>query len=209
MSMYPLITIEVLLIVVLPLIVLYLRSSWPLRSVVLCLVTIPVLWYFTYSPLHELSHVAATYLVGGTVTSMKLIPSFWLGEFGRAWITTAGLTEPWQQTVITASPYLLDVVSLVVGIVILHRGFSRKAFVVGFLFMLLCLRPGFDIVCEAIALLLGDKGDLYNLELAVGGIVIWLSVLLCAGLALFATVTVLRRFRGLQDASSLKSRTLA
>ena len=66
-------TCEILLVVVMPLLVLYLKGNWPLRKVIPALVIIPVLWYFTYAPLHELSHAAGTYLVGGTV--IESIPS--------------------------------------------------------------------------------------------------------------------------------------
>ena len=202
MSSPLLVTGEILLVVVIPLLLLYLRSGWPLRATVPCLLSIPVLWYFTYAPLHELSHVAGAYLVGGTVTSMKLIPRFWMGEFGRAWINTAGITESWQQVVMTASPYILDVAALIVGIVILVRGFSTNAFVVGILFLLLCLRPAFDFVCETIAFLLGDKGDVYHLDLAAGSIATSVFLVLSIGLSLFAIVVVLRRFRGFQGVPS-------
>ena len=74
---YTLVTVEITLVIVAPLLFLYLRSSWPLRVIIPCLLSIPLLWYLTYSPLHELSHVVGTYLVGGTVTSIKLIPRFW------------------------------------------------------------------------------------------------------------------------------------
>lgn len=91
-----LMTCEILLTVFVPLLVLYLRGSWPLRMIIPCLLTIPILWYLTYAPLHELSHVVGTYLVGGRVTYIKLIPSFWAGEFGGAWITTDSITRSWQ-----------------------------------------------------------------------------------------------------------------
>ncbi len=198
-----LITVELLLVLVLPLLLLYLRSGWPLRTIILCLLSIPVLWYLTYAPMHELSHAAATYLVGGTVTSMKLIPSFWLGEFGRAWITNAGVTEPWRQTVMTVAPYVLDIACLALGLALLRRGFSANAFVVGFMLMLLCLRPGFDFGCETIAFLLGDKGDVYHLDQTAGSIATWLFFLSCLSLSLFAIMTVLKRFRGFPGPPSL------
>jgi hypothetical protein len=189
------ITVEILLAVVLPLIVLYLRSGWPLRTSTLCLVSIPVLWYFAYSPLHELSHVVATYLLGGTVTSMKLIPSFWRGEFGRAWITTVGVTETWQQLLVTASPYILDLTCVASGIALLRPGFCSKPFNVGFVLMILCLRPAFDFLCETIAFLSGDKGDVFHIAQVIGNVATGLFLLLSLGLCLFAVVTILARFR--------------
>ena len=84
MQNYPVYTFEILLIVVMPLLVLYIKGSWPLRKVIPCIMVIPILWYFTYAPLHELSHAAGIYLVGCKVIVWKLIPRFWLGEFARA-----------------------------------------------------------------------------------------------------------------------------
>lgn len=189
-----LVTVEILLVVVAPLLVLYLKAQWPLRATVPCLLTIPVLWYFTYAPLHELSHVAGAYAVGGTVTSIKLIPRFWVGEFGRAWITTEGLRESWQQLIMTSFPYVLDVACIVAGYVLLRRSFSRSPFVVGFTFMLLCLRPAFDLVCETVAFMSGDRGDLYHIERAIGGVGTWSMLGLAIGVSAIAIASVLRRF---------------
>lgn len=99
-----------------PLLVLYLKGNWPLRKVFLPLVIIPILWYLTYSPLHELSHAAGVYLAEGKVIEYRLIPPFWLGEFARAWIIQSGITQSWQRLTMTAFPYLLDVVCFVAAI---------------------------------------------------------------------------------------------
>ena len=90
-------TFEILLTIVTPLLALYLRGGWPSRTVAGCMVCIAVVWYLTYAPIHELSHGAATLLAGGRVLEVKLIPSFWEGTFAVAWVTTAGLDQPWQQ----------------------------------------------------------------------------------------------------------------
>jgi len=195
-----LITLEILALVIAPLIFLYLKGTWHLRASIPCLVSISILWYLTYSPIHELSYAAATYLVGGQVTYMKLIPRFWLGEYGRAWITPAGITEGWQQLIMTASPYIMDVACLTAVIFVLQRGFSKKDFVVGLVFMLLCLRPAFDFICETIAFLSGDRGDFFHIEILTGSFMIRLLLLLSLGLSLFAIVNILRRFVGFPDA---------
>lgn len=110
-----LVTFEILVVVVTPLIFLYLKGNWPLRTIIPCLLSIPILWYLTCSPLHELSHVAGTYLVGGKVIYVKLIPKFLFGEFARAWITPEGITQPWQQLVTSGSAYMLDIVCIIAG----------------------------------------------------------------------------------------------
>jgi hypothetical protein len=191
-----LITVEILFVVVAPLLILYIKGRWPLRTIILCLLTIPILWYLTYSPIHELSHIKGTYLVGGKVTFYKLIPSFWKGEFGHAWITSEGLSESWRHLISTSFPYLLDVVCLIVGIFMLHKNYHNNAFIIGLVFMLLCLRPSFDFVCETIALLTGNRGDLFYIDKTIGNLLTWLFLLLSIGLSLFSIIKVLSRFIG-------------
>jgi hypothetical protein len=186
-----LVTLETLVIIVMPLQILYLTGRWPMRITVPCLLVIPVLWYLTYSPIHELSHVLGTYLVGGSVTEIKLIPSFWRGEFARAWITPTGLRAPWQQLVMTSSPYALDGVSVAVGFFALHRRHRFRPFALGVALMLLCLRPAFDVVCETVAFALGGRGDLYHIALATSRSTVWFSMALLFGFSLFTIARVL------------------
>lgn len=189
-----LITLEILLVIVAPLLFLYLRGNWPLRTIIPCLLSIPVLWYLTYALLHELGHVAGTYLVGGKVVDFKLVPRFWLGEFGGAWIKPDGITQSWQQMVTTGSPYILDLVCIVSGMFILRRDFSKNPFVVGLVFMLLCLRPAFDFVCEPIAFLSGDRGDFDAIQRIIGSSLTWLFICFSLGLSLLSVLATLRRF---------------
>ena len=194
MQNYLLNTCEILLVVVMPLLVLYIKGNWPLRKVIPPLVIIPVFWYFTYAPLHELSHAAGIYLVGGKVIDYRLIPRFWLGEFGRAWLTTTGITQNWQQLTMSAFPYMLDIVCFVVAIFVFRRGFSRNPFFIGLAFMLLCLRPAFDFVCEPIAFLSGDRGDFYAMQQIVGPFAIWSFILISIGLSIYSISSSLGHF---------------
>src|SRR5690349_6534055 len=178
MQNYLLYTFETLLVVVIPLLVLYIKGNWPLRKVISPLVILPILWYFTYAPLHELSHAAGVYLVGGKVITYKLIPRFWLGEFAGAWITASGITQSWQQLTMTTFPYMLDVVCFIVAIVVFRRGSSRNPFFVGLAFMLLCLRAACDFVFEPVAFLSGDRNDLYAIQQIVGPFAIYSFILI-------------------------------
>jgi hypothetical protein len=194
-----LITFEILLVIDIPLMILYLKGNWPVRTTMKCLLSIPVLWYLTYSPLHELSHVAGTYLAGGKVIYVKLIPRFWLAEFGQAWITPVGLRESWQQLVMTSSPYILDVACIATGIFLLRRDFSKNPFILGFIFMLLCLRPAFDFVCETIAFLSGNLGDIYQIKGKIGVLMTWSFIVISLGLSLISILIILRRFIGFPE----------
>ena len=194
MQNYLLSTCEILLVVVMPLLVLYLKGNWPLRKIIPPLVIIPILWYFTYAPLHELSHAAGTYLVGGNVIEYRLIPRFWLGEFARAWVIPSGITQSWQQLTMTAFPYMLDIVCFVVALFVFRRGSSRNPFLIGLAFMLLCLRPAIDFVFESIGFLSGWRGDLYNIQQIVGPFAIWSFILISIGLAVYSISSTLSRF---------------
>jgi len=193
MQSYLLYTFEILLVVVMPLLILYLKGNWPLRKIIPPLVVIPILWYFTYAPLHELSHAAGIYLVGGNVIEYRLIPRFWLGEFARAWVIPSGITQSWQQLTMTAFPYMLDIVCFVVALFVFRRGSSRNPFLIGLAFMLLCLRPAIDFVFEPIGLLSGDRGDLYALQQIVGPFAIWSFILISIGLAVYSISSTLGR----------------
>src|SRR5512138_2455100 len=102
---YLLVTFEILLTVVAPLLVLYKRVTRRPQTMVACVSTIPVLWYFVYAPIHELSHLLGAYLVGAQVVEVKLIPRFWAGEFAGAWIRSVGFTNEWSQFIMTFAPY--------------------------------------------------------------------------------------------------------
>ncbi len=189
-------TIEILLIIPIPLVILYLRGKWPIKMMVICLIAIPILWYLTYAPLHELSHILGTYLAGGKVVDVKLIPRFWMGEFAIAWITPVGLSQPWQNLVMSSAPYVLDLASMITGAVVLRRHMFKNAFWAGFLFMLLCLRPTFDLACEAIGFYNGFMGDLFHIQQIVGNGVLSSFLLLSLGLSVLMIYAILKRYPG-------------
>ncbi len=187
-------TLEILLVIVLPLLVLYLRGDWPLRAAVPCLVGLPVLWYLSYAPLHELSHAAGAYAAGGTVIGGRLMPRIWVAEFGRAWLHVEGLRDDWQRLVMTSAPYVVDLACLLLGRIVLRRRASSRPFVTGLVFMLLCLRPAFDLVCETVAFLLRAQGDVYHVREILGGPATWWLLLAALGWSLLTILTVLMRF---------------
>ena len=189
-------TFEILLTIVTPLLVLYLRGRWPLRTVTACMCGIAVLWYLTYAPIHELSHALGTVLVGGKVVDIKLIPSFWEGVFAVAWVTSEGLDQSWQQLVSTGAPYVIDVACVVASLVVLRRHLSRNALVVGLLLMLVCLRPIFDLVCETVGFVGGFRGDLWHAEAIIGSAALWSFLLVALALGLLSVMVTLRRYGG-------------
>ncbi|MBX2991101.1 MAG: hypothetical protein KF749_08035 [Bacteroidetes bacterium] len=198
-----LITFEILVTVVAPLLVLYLRGTWKQQTMVACMSTIPILWYFVYAPIHELSHLLGAYIVGGRIVEVKLIPRFWVGEIAVAWIKSEGFTSEWTRLIMTASPYVLDLVSIAVGVYILQRKLSSNAFLIGFLFMVLCLRPAFDLVCETIGYVTGFQGDLFHIALTAGDFTTWTFLTLSIAFSIYAIVTVVGRFKGFPQETAM------
>jgi hypothetical protein len=192
-------TLEVLLIIPIPLVILYLRGKWPIKVIRVCLTVIPVLWYLTYAPVHELSHIFGTYIAGGSVIDYKLIPRFWMGEFAGAWITPVGLNNPWQNLVMLCAPYVLDLVSIIAGAVVLQRHLSKNAFWAGFLFMLLCLRPTFDLVCESVGFYNGFMGDLFHIQQIVGSAILSSLLLLSLLVSMVSIYAILKRYSGYSE----------
>jgi hypothetical protein len=205
MTYYLLATIEIMFIINVPLIFLYVKGQWSIRTIILSLVIIPLLWYLSYAPIHELSHVCGTYLAGGSVTDYKLIPSFWIGEFGRAWITSEGFTHTWQQLLSTTFPYILDLLSIAGGIFFLQQHLSRNPFIIGFTFMLLCLRPAFDFASETTGFISGNKGDFYAIQDILGSAFLWLFMLLSMVFSFLSIVIILKRFVGLSVTKKMEN----
>jgi len=204
MQNYLLYTFETLLVVVMPLLVLYLKGNWPLRKIIPPLVVIPILWYFAYAPLHELSHAAGIYLVGGKAIGYKLIPSFWLGEFSGAWVTPSGITQSWQQLTMSAFPLVLDIVSFVAAIFVFRRCSSRNPFFIGLAFMLLCLRPAIDFVFESIGFLTGWRGDVWYMQQIAGPFATWSFILISMGLAAYSISSTLGTLLAFQNTKLAK-----
>jgi hypothetical protein len=191
-----LITFEILFTVVAPLLVLYLRGTWKPKTMVTCMCTIPILWYFVYAPIHELSHLLGAYLVGAQIVEVKLIPRFWTGETAGAWIKSEGFTSAWSQLIMTSAPYFFDLLSIAVGVYVLQRKLISNGFLIGFLFMLLCLRPTFDLACETIGFATGFRGDLFHIALTVGGLATWIFLALSIAFSLYAVIVIIGRFKG-------------
>ena len=154
--------------VVFPLFLFYKIRGWNEKSVRFSLTFIPILWYFTNAPLHELSHMIATFLVGGTVSEVVLFPKFWEGSFGNAYIHSTGVIGSLNFAITSLFPYLVDVLFLVVGYFTLKKSNIKSAFMAGFVLMLFFLRPLFDIISNTSVALLLQVGDFVQLAKHIG-----------------------------------------
>lgn len=133
--------------ILLPLVLLYTRSHWPRRLWIPSAVVLPLLWFGTYGALHELSHLAGLILIGDRILEHHVIPRFWEGEFTVGWVQTqAPGAATWRYLLPGYSPYIRDIFFLSIGLLTLKAKRIRNPFLLGLVFVLLCLSPLFDIV---------------------------------------------------------------
>ncbi|HEX3047796.1 MAG TPA: hypothetical protein VHY08_23795 [Bacillota bacterium] len=139
------VTLEMMGLVIIPLLLFYIQANvspniWPV-----CIVVPLFLWFFTYGLLHELSHLISALLLGCKVTAYQLMPRFWQGEVGVGWVQSVW-TYDWRDTINGLSPYIRDIIFLGAGLLILKNRKNKHAFLAGFIFIIFCLSPLYDIV---------------------------------------------------------------
>jgi hypothetical protein len=138
--------IEILVLIIFPLLVLYLRSNWTNKEIYVNVIVLPLIWYLFYAPIHELSHMLGCIIVGADITDYRLFAHFWEGSFGFAYVDVkGGLGVNMNSLIILISPYILDFISIIVGYYILTRFKIINSLLFGLTFLIFCLRPLYDI----------------------------------------------------------------
>jgi hypothetical protein len=170
------------------------RSRWSPTETKSLMVAIPLLLFLVNAPLHEASHIVGTLLMGGTVGQVRLWQPFWRSDAPVAMIETSGLNTPMAALVSSAFPYLLDAALLAAGAALLCRPRIRSAWGFGAFYLLLVLKPSFDIAANAAAASFYGIGDFRQMARIVGqpGATGLMVVLLAAGTAL--TLAVIRTY---------------
>lgn len=139
--------IEILALVVLPILILYLRSSWPQREVYINVIILPLIWYLFYAPIHELGHIFGCLIVGLEIKDYRLFSHFWEGSFGFAYVDVKeGFGENIRSFVSLIAPYVFDLISAVIGFYLLTRFKIRNSFLFGIVFLIFSVRPIYDLV---------------------------------------------------------------
>lgn len=132
-------TIEIALLLILPLIIFFQRSSWKMKEYVFLIPIIYLVWYFSYAFLHEICHLSAAIILGKKVYSFQLIPYFWKGETGVGYVNS----EYNQLTVLM--PYLKDIAFSVIGTIIIMKKAIKKPFITGLVLTVFVFSSLFDI----------------------------------------------------------------
>jgi hypothetical protein len=171
-------TIELFALFLFPLIIFYLRNSWSLGKSIRDIVLISILIVFSYSILHESSHVVGVYLIGPKPVEVHLIPKYWEGNFTTAASVSSEPVNSWLGVIPGLFPYIKDIFFLIIGFLILRRKRINNSFVAGFIYAFFCLTPLFDIVNNyLIKLIVGrlEGNDFYGVALGWG--TVWANVI--------------------------------
>jgi|WetSurMetagenome_2_1015567.scaffolds.fasta_scaffold03112_8 hypothetical protein len=166
-------TLTMTFLVIFPLIRFYQRNNWEKKIIWINLILIIVIWFSSYALFHELSHMIGTYLVGGTVTDYQLIPEFWKGDFRTAYITPENETT-FQEFVTRLSPYVRDLLLVIIGFLVLRKQKIINSFIVGLIVTLFLLSSLFDIVSNFLGFAIDHDGDFNGLAKLTGKIWVYL-----------------------------------
>lgn len=158
-------TIELAILIILPLLIFYQRSSWNIKSYLFLIPLLYIIWYLTYAFLHECSHLLGVWISGKEVFDMRLIPPFWQGEYGMGFIEYDFQGDT-QDFFIILLPYLKDIVCVMIGYILLKRNMPKKAFTTGLILTLFIFSPLYDISNNYIAFLLGHMNDFNSLKVS-------------------------------------------
>jgi len=164
-------TMEVFALFLCPLIIFYLRNNWSLVKWIINIVLIFILIVFSYSFLHESSHVVGVYLIGSKPLEVHLIPKYWEGNFTSGASVGSEPVKSWIGVIPGLSPYIKDILFLIIGFLILRRKSINNSFFAGFIYAFFCLTPLFDIVNNyLIKLIVGrlEGNDFYGVALGWG-----------------------------------------
>ena len=187
--------IEILILVVLPLLIIYLRSSWTNKQINLNVIILPLIWYLFYAPFHELGHVLGCIFVGAEIKDYQLFAHFWEGNFGFAFVEIKdGYGENMNSFVILIIPYILDLISILLGYYLLRRCKIKNSFLFGLVFLVFCIRPLYDLIDNFIGYYL-NHSDFVLASQIVGKSVIFTFVIIAILVGIIIILLLLKKYK--------------
>ncbi len=151
-------TIELAICLILPLIIFYQRSQWPIKRMLYYIPILYVIWYLSYGTFHELSHLFVVWISGKEIYNYQLISRFWEGQFGTGFVNYDYQAD-WKDFFIISSPYFRDIFLFGVGFFLLSKKAAQNAFVVGLIWIFFVLSSFYDVLNNYLAFLMGSMND--------------------------------------------------
>jgi hypothetical protein len=163
-------TIELALIIVLPLIIFYQKLNRSTKIYVPYVALLYLTWFFSYALMHELCHIAGSWVTGAKIIDYQLIPKYLEGDFSNAFVKSE-FKNSLQLFVSPASPYLRDLLFIFAGYIIFRRKNLSGSFLEGLLLVLFILSPVYDVFNNYFAFVLGAQNDFSTICKTAGSFV--------------------------------------
>ena len=153
-------TIQLAILILLPLLLYYRRVDLRIPQIVLFIAIVYVIWYATYSALHELRHLLPLVVMNERIIDIQLFPHFLQGELSGGHITTQ-YSSVRNEFVGVVFPYLTDILLAILGAVVLTKLVPRPGpLIFGLMLTVFVTSPLFDVVNNYVAFVIGsDRGN--------------------------------------------------
>jgi hypothetical protein len=186
---------EILVLVVLPLLIVYLRSSWSGKDIYVNVTVLPLLWYLFYAPIHESGHILGCIVVGADITDYRLFTHFWEGSFGFAYVDVqGGLGVNMHSFIILVMPYLLDLISIATGYYVLIHNKIKNPFLFGLVFLIFSVRPLYDLADNFIGYFYNHSDFVLASQIA-GPLIIFAYVILSVLTAITLILLLMQKYK--------------
>jgi hypothetical protein len=151
--------IQLAILIILPLLLYYRRVDLRIPQIVLFVAIVYVIWYATYSAVHELRHLLPLVVMNERIMDIQLFPHFLQGELSGGHITTQ-YSSVRNEFVVVVFPYLTDILLAILGAVVLTKLVPRPGpLIFGLMLTIFVTSPLFDVVNNYVAFVIGSKND--------------------------------------------------
>ena len=151
----------------LPLIIFYQIINKSLKSYILYVVILYLIWFATYSVLHELCHIFGSWITGAKIKDYQLIPRFLKGDYKTGYVNSV-FENGFQSFISQIFPYFRDLIFLFIGYIVLKRKKITNTFLTGLVLILFVLSPLYDVFNNYFAFVLGAKNDFSAIKGTIG-----------------------------------------
>lgn len=158
-------TIEIALLIMLPLILFYKKSAWKTKSVIIWLPVLYMIWYLSYGIFHEFLHLVGIWISGKEIFNYHLFPQIWKGEFGTLYVNY-DFQGDINDFFIILLPYLRDLILVIIGFYIIKRKIVNHPFSLGLVLIILVFSSLYDVSNNYIIYLTGYKNDFNALKVS-------------------------------------------
>jgi hypothetical protein len=187
--------IEIIVLIIIPLLVLYLRSSWTNKEIYINVIVLPLIWYLFYAPIHELGHMLGCIIVGADITDYRLFAHFWEGSFGFAYVDVkGGLDVNMNSFIILILPYVLDLISILIGYFLLAKYKIKNSFLFGLVFLIFSIRPLYDLIDNFIGYFY-NHSDFVLASQIVGKLIIFTFVIVSVIIGITLIILLLNKYK--------------